>query len=215
MSLTMKQPEGKDWVLPPVGPTLGICYQIIDLGTHKTTWEGQEKSQQKIRLTWELPSRLMEDGRPFVISREYTLSMAANANLRADVEAWLGVAMEDGEAWEFDIADMAGVAATISVVHNKSKDGTKTYANVGAIMPVMEGMPVPELVNDMTVFNLDHFTQEAFDKLPEFIQKKIKESQEWPNILAGQHGNSFEKDSGFMSGGLEKYSPGVEDDIPF
>ena len=37
------------------GLYLAICYQMIQIGTIITTWEGVEKPTPKVRIGWELP----------------------------------------------------------------------------------------------------------------------------------------------------------------
>ena len=54
--------------------------------------------------------------------------------------------IRDRKGSSFSLSSFAQKPALISVVHRKSKDGTKTYANIGAVMPLPEGMKVPDVV---------------------------------------------------------------------
>ena len=65
----------------PSGVQLARCYRIVDLGTQKTEWQGQTKYLHKIMVGWEIHGSRddgtplkMNDGRPFAIFKNYTLS---------------------------------------------------------------------------------------------------------------------------------------------
>jgi hypothetical protein len=64
--------EGGSYTPPPVGTHLALCYRIIDLGTQKTTYNGETKTAHKLMISWELPQERMDDGRPFAISKRCT-----------------------------------------------------------------------------------------------------------------------------------------------
>jgi hypothetical protein len=63
-----------------------------------------------------------------------------NRTLRAFLLAWRGHDITEAELKPPGVdVDLTKRNAVLSVVHNKV--GEKTYANIGAIMPLMEGMP--------------------------------------------------------------------------
>jgi len=64
------------------------CYSMIHIGTIKENFQGDEKTMNKVRITWELPTELKvfkeENGeQPHVVSKEFTLSLHEKATLRA------------------------------------------------------------------------------------------------------------------------------------
>ena len=69
-----------DFKIPPAGTHMARCIGMIEIGTVTTTFMDDEKILQKVSITWELPEELAvfneEKGeQPFVVSKEYTLSM--------------------------------------------------------------------------------------------------------------------------------------------
>ncbi len=170
-----------DFELVPAGVYLARCYKMVDMGTQKVVSKkfGTKEVRQVI-LYWELLQDddggkvAMEDGRPFSISKTYTLSMNSKANLRADLNSWRGVPFTDAEAEGFDITNLLDKYCKLQVVHNKS--GDKVYANVGSIMTTKK---TAEGVNEVVGFSISDPDMEVFAKLPEWLQGKIRESAEW------------------------------------
>ena len=179
MSLTVNAGNGGggDFEQCPAGSFAARCYQIIDLGHQTFEWKGEAKVAPKVRITWEL-NEMMQDGRPFSISREYTASIGDKANLRKDLEAWRGRPFTATELQNFSLENVLGAPCLLGVVHKPSKDGTKVYANVGSIMALPKGMPSPELVNPAVKFDIGTFDQKVFDGLSSYVQKKILMSKE-------------------------------------
>lgn len=172
---------GGDFELVPAGVYLARCYRMIDIGTQQVTSKKfGTKNVRQVMLYWELlqdddgEKVAMEDGRPFSISKTYTLSMNKKANLRQDLDAWRGVPFKDDEADGFDITKLLDKFCKIQVVHNVS--GDKTYANVGSIMTTKK---TAEAVNEIVGFSVADPDMEVFEKLPEWIKTKVQESAEW------------------------------------
>ena len=124
--LTAKN-EGAERIVIPAGTHVARCYGIIDLGTQYSEKFGN--SSRKVQVQWELPNELMDDGRPLAISKRYTLSVNEKANLRKDLESWLGrgiTAQEEKEG--FALGVLLGKPCLLSIIHAESNG--KTYANV-------------------------------------------------------------------------------------
>src|SRR5688572_12631576 len=105
----------------PKGNHVARLYQIIHIGTIPTTWQGQERMTDKVRLTFELSNerkvfREGDEPKPYSISREFTLSMGSKAALRAFVEGSLGTSLSDDEAYAFDIEELLGKACLLNVI---------------------------------------------------------------------------------------------------
>lgn len=183
MAITAKKSESV-FELAPAGTHVGRCYMVIDLGTQKTVWQGQEKKQRKVLLGFELPDEKMADGRPFAVSAQYTLSLSEKARLRATLEAWRGQQFTEEETGGFDISKLLGVPCMLTVVHNKS--GEKTYANIAGIVKIPKSMVCPDQVNKSVTFSLDEYSEHALSSLPEWIQKKIIQSDEYMAIIGTQ-----------------------------
>ena len=164
----------------PAGNHVARLYEIIHLGTIPTSWQGQEKMTDKIRLSFELcnESAVFKEGeepKPFSVSREFTYSFGAKSALRPFIEGMTGAKILDDE-WP-DLEQMLGDACLLNVVHTE-KDGN-TYANIQGASPLPKGMEAPELFNQTRLIDINSTPWEVIEKLPEFIQKKMQSSEEW------------------------------------
>lgn len=170
--------QDKPKPLAPAGVHTAILYQVVDLGTQKTDYQGDVKISHKVRFTWELCDELMEDGRPFVVSKRYTLSAHEKAILAIDIKSWTGVAPNG-----INIETLLGKACNVNVVHEQGKDGL--YARVASLAPLKKGEKQPKQYNANLMFDLEDFNAAAFEALPEFIREQIKLSPEYAEIMSG------------------------------
>jgi hypothetical protein len=111
-------------------------------------YDNQEaKPKHKVAIFWEL---LDEDykqpnGDPHNIRKEYTVSLDRKATLRADLQAWRGVAFTEEELDGFDLENVLGKYCRMQIVHNESNG--KTYANISSIMAMKNSEPKPTAVS--------------------------------------------------------------------
>src|SRR3990167_4670540 len=197
MSLTVTDTGSGDFEITPSGTHLARCYLIAELGHQKTSWQGKDLIKPQVMISWELVNELMEDKRPFVISRTYTASLSEKANLRADLETWRSRSFTEEEIKGFDLKKVLGAPCQITVVHTAKNN--KTYANVKGVTAIPKGTVVPELQNKAVAYEIHN--QETFKMLPEWIQKKIEsrvEPTETENPAPTGHETDF-----------------IDDDIPF
>jgi len=160
------------------------CYQMIHIGTIEETIQGQVKRLNKVRLTWELPTEMKEwkegEGeKPAIISKDFTLSMNEKATLRKYLASWRGKDFSEEEAKSFDVTRLLGKACLVNVIHKPSKDGSKTYAEIGSISPLPKGMTCPDQFNPSAELSYDNFDYALFESLPDFIKDKVKSSDEY------------------------------------
>lgn len=183
----LPQSNGGDFTPPPEGNHPARCYRVIDLGTQEVEWSGQTKLQRKILLSWELPTELMEDDKPFTVHQRYTFSSSDKSHFRNHLESWRGKRFEDKDFGPggFKVESLLGVGCLLNVVHTH-KNGS-TYANVQAVARVPKGMEVPPLVNDKVLFSLepDEYSVEVFDALPDRLKDTIRMSPEYSRIVNG------------------------------
>ena len=104
-----------------------VCVDVADLGMV----DGQFGEKHKARLTWELAAK-MKDGRPYVASKTYTVSLHEKATLHKDLKSWRGKPFTADELRGFDVEKVLGAPCQL-VITNTEKDGM-VYANVTAIM---------------------------------------------------------------------------------
>jgi hypothetical protein len=195
--------------LIPAGTHLARCYQMIEIGTVKENILGKEKVLTKVRIGWELPEERRDFGKgeqPFVISKEYTLSMNEKSNLRKDLESWRGKGFTDKDAEGFDITKLLGVPCMLNIIHREAKNGN-TYDNIAGIMPVPKSMKCPAQENKTFVLSYDAFDMNVFDSLPDFIKDKMKTSLEFAAIQQPNHRE--------LSNQPEDLNNGIADDLPF
>lgn len=183
MGLTVSQnTSGGDFEICPQGSFIGRCYSIVDLGTQKTTFQGETKEQHKVVLTWELldEDARRKDGTPHAISKTFTASLDPKSTLRKTLDAWRGRPFTEAELNKFELSSILGAYASIGVTHEPSKDGTKTYSNLTSVAPLHKSMPKPTGVNPDMIFDLDQSEcYDLFSKLPKWLQAKVEESKEW------------------------------------
>lgn len=170
------------------GTYVARCYSMIYMGTLTEEFQGQIKHQKKVRVTFELPTELKiykaENGeQPQVIGKEFTLSMHEKGTLRKMLQSWRGKAFTDAEAASFDITKLLGKSCMLSIVHKVSKTGN-TYAEISTISTMMKGMVCPEQINESFEFNIENFSEDEFNKLPDFLKEKVKSSAEYKTLIS-------------------------------
>jgi len=174
MSLIASQPESMSFELAPQGNHMAICYMVCDLGFHDSSYQGgPTTSKRKVRISFEIPGEPMEDGRPFSVSSEYTLSLSEKANLRKDLESWRGRAFTEEELSGFDVFNVLGKPCMVNVVHKTSKASGNEYPVIASVAALPKGFDVPEPSNTLVFFSLDDFNQELYAGFPDWLKGKI------------------------------------------
>lgn len=174
-------PKSAEFEPPPAGAYVAACYRVIDLGTQDSNYQGKPKKSHMIMIGWELVDELMNDGRPFTISKRYTLSSHKKSRLRGDLESWRGKAFEDSEFGTFDIGKLIGAGCMLNIVHEEK--GENLYANVATIMRLPKGTKSPEPKNDRFYFSLNDFNQYDFDKLTDRLKEVITKAPEYKKAI--------------------------------
>lgn len=203
--------------LIPAGNYVARCYQMIHIGTIMESYMGEAKLLNKVRIGWELPTEKRvfkeENGeQPFVISKEYTLSLNEKSNLRKILASWRGKDFTEKEAKSFDITALVGKPCLLNVIHKHGvADPSKIYEDIASITPVPKGMTVPPQINPSFVLDYDNFLMEKFELLPDFIKDKMRGSHEFtalkhPTVKSVENSEDAEE--------LESISEPI-DDLPF
>lgn len=204
-----KPSEGGEFVLTPAGTFIATCYRFLDLGTQMTDYNGQQKTAHKILLSWEIADELMDDGRPFTISKRYTWSMHEKATLRKDLEAWRGKSFgpDDFEGPNaFNTKKLIGAACMLTITHTE-KQG-KTYANIASVGKLLKGVKPPPLVNPTVYLSLEPEGWDAsiYGGLSDGLKSTIAASPEYREIMQ----NAYRHDDMGLHPGVDP-----EQDIPF
>ena len=200
----------------PAGTYLARCYSMVHIGTIEDEYQGQKRFVNKVRITWELPTELKvfnadKGEQPQAISREFTLSMHEKSTLRAFLTSWRGKGFSEEEAIAFDVSKLVGVPCMLSIVHEPSKaDPTKIREKISGISTVMKGVTMPPQINPSFVFELDAFEQNKFDSLPDWLKDKVRQSQEYRNIVSPEIAHSIE-----VAQKVAEFEDDNADDLPF
>lgn len=172
MTLTLQAPESEREIIP-VGLHSAILVWIVDLGTQETQWGDKLQMQ----FTFELPNIVREfDGKeePAIISTmPLTPWITPKSNITRLLQGWLGKMPEPG----FDVKRLSGKHCKVNIVHELSKDGTKTYANIAGIVPADENDKKLTPYNPVIVYEI--MNGSIPQELPEWIRIKIMKSKEF------------------------------------
>lgn len=196
-----------DFAIAPEGNHVAICNAVVDFGMQPGSGMYPDPKPQ-VYLRFELPTETIKytrDGKdqegPMAIGGTYTASMGEKANLRKLVESWFGKKFaNDTAAADFDLQQLLGRKCLLNVVHKVGKQ--KTYANIANATPIPKGMKADyKQANESLYFSLDAPDDEAFQKLPEWMRKKIDarlEPEERELAAAGgAHQDDFNDDIPF------------------
>lgn len=167
----MKAPigGGGDFERTPAGNHIARAYSLVDIGEQ----DGDYGVKHQIIITFELVNEKMADGRPFAISKFYTLSLNEKANLCKDIESMFGKKMPDDAKLDFDFNKILNHACMVNVVATKKADG-KDGEKIDGITPLPKGMAAPELANDIIFFDLDSPDWDVYENsIPDWQKKKI------------------------------------------
>jgi hypothetical protein len=200
---------------PEAGTDTGILIRIIDIGTHTSTYQGQESARRKVVFVFELPNQKGQERTPLTVSKFYTFSMHEKANLRRDLETWRGKPYTSAELEVFDPARLLGQPCLLTLKERTTADG-KLRIDVAQITSLAKEMSRPGApVNETYVYDLDDHNPEVFEKISDGLKRLITASAEWPEVQARQARKAA---SGTSYGPNETYPvdiPGSEEDIPF
>jgi len=169
----------------PAGNHAARVCEVVFLGTVHTSIKGVEKDTPQIRISFEIPSELKEDGTPFVVS---TFPLTASTNKKAAFRKLvLGIiGTEPGNEFESD--QLLGKECLINVIQAPSKtDATVIYANITGASPLPKGMEVGAAVNEPKTFDVNSSPLSEIMELPEFIQKLVISTPEFQaRVAAGE-----------------------------
>ena len=197
MALTISESGGGTFEQAPKGNHNATCYRLVDVGTHSETFEGETKQRHSIFIYWELNDAKMEDGRPYTIFKQYTLSLYEKSALYKDLCAWRKKQFTDEERKGFDLTNILGMTCELAI--GETKTGNSKVVNVFAPDGGAQKQPT---VNEQVAFDIDEYI--AGDKdmigvwvdLPSWIQTKIDDSFEAKaKDTAREQGNSNQFDS--------------------
>ena len=154
--------------------------QIIDFGLQpQKPYQGKEKAPvNEIGLTYELVDEFMKDengndieDKPRWISETLPF-YSLNSEKAKSTQRYF--AFDPNNDFDGDFSQLLGRPINVTVVNNQV--GDKVYDNVATVsgMRPKDADKCPELKNEAKMFDLDDPDIEVFNKLPKWIQDKIK-----------------------------------------
>ena len=118
--------------LAPAGQTFAVCLAVKDsLQIQRPSYEDPSVIETKnfTRFLFGLSDGTM------IQTGEMTISLNEKSKLFKTLTSWNGTMPFSG----FDTETMVGKGATLNIIHKTSQKG-REYADISAIMPVMQGM---------------------------------------------------------------------------
>ena len=167
MALTLN--EGSNYTPPPAGLHPALCIGVVDLGQQVSVYG----TKPKLLLMFELPTCLMDDGRPYTISRRFTATLHRQGNLRPFLAAWRGKDLQAEETKNFDVGVLLGKPCRLFVQHEE-REG-KLYANIENVLKP-EANQSTQAVNLLVRFDLDAPDAALKAQLPEWVRKVIDQA---------------------------------------
>ena len=214
MAFVIKDSGGGDFEGHPAGVFASRCIRIVDLGTQDETFEGKPKKQRKVIFFFETSEMMTQGelaGKPFIMNREFSVSLGEKATLRKCLESWRGRKFTQVELDGFDIVNVINKPLMLNIVAY-TKGNKKEGVKIDAMMPLPGGMSAAKAVSEMFHFSLYDDTGECvkpldtenYRKLGKFWQGKIAESPEYKQAVSGIKAEQMAGDMADM-----------EDEIPF
>jgi hypothetical protein len=242
MSLTVKSSGGgEDFPKLQPGKYEGTCFRIVDLGTREKEFKGEVSKKKEIRLDFEITKAvdpadneiIMQDERPFGVSKTYTASLFEAANLRKDLENWRDKTFTQEELDGFDVGKLVGMTARIEVGHT-APDPVRGFPGGNAKILKLSrpdgGVQKVATVNPQVTFDLEDYCDEfngnmsdkskamvdIFDQLPPYLQSEIEKSFEYQAAVEdGEKTETAAPEPGLADLAKPDEDKDIEDQIPF
>lgn len=213
--------------LPEPQTTVARCYSVIHIGTVPQIFNNQVKGMiEKMHITWELPRFLADFGKekmePFVVGEELALSTSDNSNLSKLIANWRGKPFTKEEQQAFDPSVMVGKTCMLQFVHARKKKfvgqnitevtNENTMLILQSVMKRPAEIECPAAMNPPFIWDWEpvvtgkkQFNTTEFEKMPKWLQEKVKGSEEYkkyaggttpvPNQTAGQQPSKVDEDT--------------------
>jgi hypothetical protein len=159
-----------------------VCAFVHDIGTQVGEYKGKPNIAHKVIVTWELTEKMTKgeyEGKPFMMSKYYTLSLNEKANLRHDLESWRGKGFTDEELEGFDVEKLVGANCFLNLVKN---DKDKVVISAITQLPKNTSRITP-------------ITTEPFEKFMEWINRERAKSLEMTQPKPANHTVAQEESS--------------------
>lgn len=130
----------------PAGLHGATCVDIIDLGMVS----GRYGSYHACKIVWMIDKFNQDFGDHFTVSARYSVELTPKGALTKMLTSWKGGALS---SLNIDLELMIGCTCSINIVHNQ--DGDNLWANVQAVNPYNEALPLPNTEKYVRHINRD------------------------------------------------------------
>jgi hypothetical protein len=170
--IEMKMNQGSSFPSAPIGMHQATCFGVVDIGTQETNFKGEKGTAKQCILFFEYAKLKLDDGRPMIQNRYYTMSMGELASLYKHIKSWFGKTMTQKEKDDFDSKELIGQGCVLQIIMN-SNDKPK----IENILPLMDGMEAYVAENKVMDYELtkDYIPDDLYD----WVKDKIRMSLEW------------------------------------
>lgn len=174
------------------------CVGIVGIGEHRLQYEGKAAVyEDRILLIFEAlgENKRHSDGTPYMIQvdgkevpepqtlrKEVKRSLSKNANLVKYMRMLIPNLPEESE--EIDISQALGAPCMLCVEKKESKESGNEYNSIAVIMAPLKGLEIPPARTALILYDIEEPDQEAFGRLPSWVQEKIKESTQYSQRTA-------------------------------
>jgi len=193
------------------GVYTALSSAIIDLGNQ--TSEKFQKTQRKFMMLWNIVGETVEvngETLPRTMTKEYSFSLNEKSTLRKDLQAWRGKVFTEEELKGFNLLNILNKACQLQIILEE-KNG-KQYNNIASIMALPKGSQIEELSNTYHFDIEDEGTYTNWEKIPNWIQERIKKADNYVDSTLEKHVLEYENNVKEVKTNNELET---QDDLPF
>lgn len=188
MSLKVKRKKENQIPLVPGGSYPSTCVGMIDLGQQYEKYQGRKQGSytSKQLMIFELIGETVEiDGeqQPRWLYLETAQSLKETSKLYKTLTSWLGRPLTeselDADGDGFDMLQMLGESCILSVTVKDKVNGDGQRNEITGVIGLPKGLKIEKPKSELLAFDIDDRDEAVFEKLPEWIQKKIEKSTQY------------------------------------
>jgi hypothetical protein len=185
----MKPKENSNKFVIPAGLHDAICYGVVHAGTVNSPYNNQPRMRNVLYLCYEFPAikNVFDEDKgeqPAVTTMMFTYSYSEKGNLLDWINTWSNGKINKKNITDFDIEKLAGLGCKLQIIMDESEGKTRSYPKgiIGLTAEEKKTLNKNSLYNPIMIYDVDNHDQEAFDALPNWLQKKVMESQEYKKL---------------------------------
>lgn len=159
------------------GSYLAVCVGVLAIGEQyvdRSAFGGKSGYERQLTFVFELPTEIGEDGKPKQLNKDVNATSALTGSLYAILKAWNARDYNREQLEQADLSEQLGKPCQITV--SVSESG---YSRISGITAIPKGIPAPESITPIMLFNVEDWDDAVFNALPEWAQNKIKNSTQY------------------------------------